>query len=102
MQLRMHAKTGNNRPGDRNEGAGVMLKAYWLVYPCSSISAFFLLFFAFVRLLHLALHLRPSLSTGFSFGFSSLPLLCEPELRARTLLAAGFPTFKLDIQMGIS
>jgi hypothetical protein len=73
----MHAKAGNNRPGGGNEGAATMLKGCWLIYLCSFVSSLFPLFSACVRLLRLALHLRPSLSTNFSFSFSSLPLLCS-------------------------
>jgi len=78
MQLRIHAKVGNNKPVGGNEGAAAMLKAWWLIYPCSSLSALFPLFSVCVRLLCLALHLHPSLSTSFSFSPS--PLFCFPHL----------------------
>jgi len=45
-----------------------MLKACWLVCPCSSVPVIFPLFSTCVCLLRLALCLRPFLSTGFSFG----------------------------------
>jgi len=48
-----------------------MLKACWLVCPCSFVPALFPLFSACVGLLRLALCLHPFLSTGFSFSILS-------------------------------
>ena len=78
MQLRIHAKARNNRLVGRNEGVAAMLKAWWLIYPCSSISALFPLFSICVHLLCFTLRLHPSLSTSFSFSPS--PLFCFPHL----------------------
>ena len=78
MQLRIHAKVGNNRSVGGNKGAATMLKAWWLIYPCSSVSALFPMFSVCICRLCLALRLHPSLSTGFSFSPS--PLFCFPRL----------------------
>jgi len=63
---------------EKDEGAAAMLKACWLVYPCSSIPTLFLLFSVCVCLLRLAPRLRPSLSLlVLASVFSSFPLLCS-------------------------
>jgi hypothetical protein len=71
-----------------------MLKACWLVYPCSSVPTLFPLFSACVGLLRSALCLRPFLSIGFSFSILSsvlqiLALKQAKEMALQRLHTAG-------------
>jgi len=79
---------------EKNEGAAAMLKACWLVCPCSSVPALFPLFSACVGLLRSALCLRPLLSTGFRFSIPSsilqiLALKRAKEMALQLLHTAG-------------
>jgi hypothetical protein len=63
-----------------------MLKACWLVCPCSSVpAALFPLFSTCVGLLRSALCLRPLLSTGFSFSIPSSVLQILVLKRAKEM-----------------
>jgi len=79
---------------EKNEGAATMLKACWLVYPCSSVPTLFPLFSVCVGLLRSALCLRPFLSIGFSFSILSsvlqiLALKQAKEMALQLLHTAG-------------
>jgi len=79
---------------EKNEGAATMLKACWLVCPCSSVPTLFPLFSVCVGLLRSALCLRPFLSIGFSFSILSsvlqiLALKQAKEMALQLLHTAG-------------
>ena len=75
--LRTPAETRNDKPRGANEEVAATLRAWWLIYPCSFVSALFLLFCVCARLLFFA---SSSLSL---YWFMQFVLPCSADFNCR-------------------